>query len=1100
MTNNYDGDPWASGTEGEEYTADAPADDAADASFDVQERPEEYVPPPPPPPLDVDPSKFITEVTDQSGATRYYVGDDVYYDYQKAEEAQKAKEVTPDITPDDKAQQIKEAEKQEAKQTADQPKIDAVDKKLAEAEAKSVEMRRAAYENYLRESGVSATAMLEAMKTAERKGEIPSIPGTKREGFTEKEAELEAMADQAQIEYKNDMKKVGLKVEPDDPKGILPVVLKIPKLVPPHKQAKLLKSITDKDGNVNSVEAIKLGIRPEYLEVRGHPWEKITAAKIYVYEGLDRYTDKKGDFNYGKAIKEGVKLTSIAFVAGASVAKDVGVIGKLSMQATLDILKGYRDWINRVKAGGLGAYITESGTFDGASAIIDKVPINQIIKAVWKSEENVPPDELKALKAQIKLSEYFTVEGFNIAKASQDGHTIDEIVRAVGEQNRNEVEKELMLFEFDKLVNLGLIKDWEKVIRDGIFNQVKAGIVADKILNTKGGIVAAKSIDLKKLLFTGFKDIFTIGTKPAFAAPPDDKWKISKDGRLEWETVMLGEKVTFWLSKPDPQGLFREGGLQFEGEEYESKNPTQPCTNDSCSLEAFEFEAARKFVEDNGWENIVAGNISTKVTPVTQEAGIIRYEDIKFNPNTSSTWNPDRTIGKINQGVITTNKGMPDIKLTEYHTGKTQQLSDNDGKPSLLIVSGENCGACVAEYPTVNEFYDRYGGAVNVYFTVFSARVDEGYDKRVSNMYVKTNPDVDMPLMRMTNKDANTLGVTRTPSTFLVDKDGNITNFEIGRFNSVGDITGFTNITEESPPIAEPEPETVTEFEAVKEVPIPTEPSVWDKVQADPDKVVDLFKGITVGALVSDTPEEVEKTIVTLKDVAQKSGIEEWFNQVISKIGTNKEDTDKLANVWEEVQDQPPVVAKREIEAIADNISRGEQIKTESESKDIPAWQVVANFFTEPFKALSEGAISVSEYKRMQRMAEEKGVSIAELKRMQESVIKSKTTGVTTEDDVKDYSLVFEPPWETMSELGDAIYDNKGQFVTTRPTVEFSTSIMEPYKEVLPEVGVWREGEQPKELTFYNITKAISDGVPDPVLVTLFGKDKGLPPRPTLGI
>lgn len=119
----------------------------------------------------------------------------------------------------------------------------------------------------------------------------------------------------------------------------------------------------------------------------------------------------------------------------------------------------------------------------------------------------------------------------------------------------------------------------------------------------------------------------------------------------------------------------------------------------------------------------------------------------------------------------------PDFTVQDWD-GNEVQFSDYLGKPIVLNFWAHWCGPCQMEMPEFNAAYERLGGEVTFLMVHEGAAVDDGKEKVTEGGY--TFPvvfDVD-------SSAGNMYGITAFPTTFFIDKDGNLQAYYMGAMDA----------------------------------------------------------------------------------------------------------------------------------------------------------------------------------------------------------------------------------------------------------------------------------------------------------------------------
>jgi peroxiredoxin len=119
----------------------------------------------------------------------------------------------------------------------------------------------------------------------------------------------------------------------------------------------------------------------------------------------------------------------------------------------------------------------------------------------------------------------------------------------------------------------------------------------------------------------------------------------------------------------------------------------------------------------------------------------------------------------------------PDFSLKDLN-GKTVKLADLKGKAVILDFWATWCPPCRAEIPDLNTLYKEYKkkGA-----TIVGVALDEGGKTAIVAGMKKYKLSLDYPIL-IGNQDISKLygGIDAIPTTFILDKGGNIVNKYIG--------------------------------------------------------------------------------------------------------------------------------------------------------------------------------------------------------------------------------------------------------------------------------------------------------------------------------
>ena len=119
----------------------------------------------------------------------------------------------------------------------------------------------------------------------------------------------------------------------------------------------------------------------------------------------------------------------------------------------------------------------------------------------------------------------------------------------------------------------------------------------------------------------------------------------------------------------------------------------------------------------------------------------------------------------------------PDFTVLDWD-GNEVKLSDYIGKPIVLNFWAHWCGPCQMEMPEFNAKWEELGGEVTFLMVHEGAAVDDGKDKVTEGGYT-------FPVVFDTDSSAGALyGITAFPTTFFIDKDGNLQAYYMGAMDA----------------------------------------------------------------------------------------------------------------------------------------------------------------------------------------------------------------------------------------------------------------------------------------------------------------------------
>jgi thiol-disulfide isomerase/thioredoxin len=113
---------------------------------------------------------------------------------------------------------------------------------------------------------------------------------------------------------------------------------------------------------------------------------------------------------------------------------------------------------------------------------------------------------------------------------------------------------------------------------------------------------------------------------------------------------------------------------------------------------------------------------------------------------------------------------MPDFKLTDY-AGKTHQLSDYAGKVVVIDFLSKDCPWSRGAAPAIAEVAKSYAGKDVVFIGINS---NQGTTADAMAKYAESG-SIPYPIaVDAQNKYADTVGATRTPEIYVVDREGKL--------------------------------------------------------------------------------------------------------------------------------------------------------------------------------------------------------------------------------------------------------------------------------------------------------------------------------------
>lgn len=156
-------------------------------------------------------------------------------------------------------------------------------------------------------------------------------------------------------------------------------------------------------------------------------------------------------------------------------------------------------------------------------------------------------------------------------------------------------------------------------------------------------------------------------------------------------------------------------------------------------------------------------------TPTTTQA--------TTEPAATETPQPEDTQPETTEATEPETIPAPDFTVQDWD-GNEVHFSDYVGKPIVLNFWAHWCGPCQMEMPEFNAAYERLGGEVTFLMVHEGAAVDDGKEKVNEGGY-------SFPVVFDVDSSAGNLyGITAFPTTFFIDKDGNLQAYYMGAMDA----------------------------------------------------------------------------------------------------------------------------------------------------------------------------------------------------------------------------------------------------------------------------------------------------------------------------
>lgn len=121
-----------------------------------------------------------------------------------------------------------------------------------------------------------------------------------------------------------------------------------------------------------------------------------------------------------------------------------------------------------------------------------------------------------------------------------------------------------------------------------------------------------------------------------------------------------------------------------------------------------------------------------------------------------------KSFGKLNSADFE-NWYLKDIE------GNIHPFSEYKGKVIFINFWATWCGPCMGEMPEIQKFYDKFKNNTQVQFIIATSD-----DKAAIQKFLDRNKDYNFPIFQMQSQEPNLLKTNSIPTSYLIDKEGNI--------------------------------------------------------------------------------------------------------------------------------------------------------------------------------------------------------------------------------------------------------------------------------------------------------------------------------------
>lgn len=188
-----------------------------------------------------------------------------------------------------------------------------------------------------------------------------------------------------------------------------------------------------------------------------------------------------------------------------------------------------------------------------------------------------------------------------------------------------------------------------------------------------------------------------------------------------------------------------------------------------------------------GWMNGITGYLSSFGAGQSPSSGAAVSEPYEVPSSSASSSEPDAPSSSEAAGSADPEKiPAPDFTLTDQF-GNTHTLSDYKGKTVFLNFWATWCGPCQQEMPDIQKMYEEHNkneddlvvlGVANPKTDTNSSNADVSEEE--VKQFLDENGYTYPVVMDTTGEFFAEYGVTAFPTTFMIDKDGNVFGYVTG--------------------------------------------------------------------------------------------------------------------------------------------------------------------------------------------------------------------------------------------------------------------------------------------------------------------------------